>query len=98
MQVSYATLRVCAAGYFAGHFFFEPLTPGLHLFGAKDPIHMRTLARCCARHWQPCGCEHASAVGECAACRFDRQLVAIQSLAHQFSDNYLPLVKVRWRT
>lgn len=47
LELSCATLRVCAAAFFDSHFVFEPLTPALHLYGINDPLHMLTLARCC---------------------------------------------------
>ena len=48
LEISCATLRVCAAAFFDGHFAFEPLTPALHLYVVNDPAHMMTLARCCS--------------------------------------------------
>ncbi len=47
-EISCPSLRICAAGFVAGEFAFEPLTPALHLFGINNPEHMLTLARCCS--------------------------------------------------
>lgn len=47
-EISGASMRICAAGFFAREFALEPLTPALHLFAINDPEHMLVLARCCS--------------------------------------------------